>query len=346
MLKGFKSAIKWIAAIVIICVVAVFLASINGLNVSRTVISVNGSEISEEEYKFYVEVMKMQVLSQEGAVDEAAATEFLKNGMVEGKIASDYIKEEALKQVLRNETAVVKAKEAGIKLTEEEINAARSANVDDETLKMYNISKHTYADIMEKTTLVSKYYDELSADGEKFVAGDEEIFAKLDEEYALVQHVLIQNKAEGAQTVDEAYAAEAKKKAEDVLAKAKQGQNFAKLIEEYNEDPGMESNPEGYLITKTGSTLDGQSQMVPSFTQGAFAVKPDEVNPKLVESDYGWHIIKRSKITEANDNYITIMENIESSLKYEKFEEYLDSMTAELNVVKKDNILNRIKVKY
>ena len=33
-------------------------------------------------------------------------------------------------------------------------------------------------------------------------------------------------------------------------------------------------------------------------------------------------------------------------LKYEKFEEYLDSMTAELNVVKKDNILNRIKVKY
>ena len=77
MLKGFKSAIKWIAAIVVICAVFVFLGSINGLNVTRTIITVDGSEITEQEYKFYVEVNKMQVLSEQNLADEDAAKEFL-----------------------------------------------------------------------------------------------------------------------------------------------------------------------------------------------------------------------------------------------------------------------------
>ncbi len=346
MLKGFKSAIKWIAAIVIICVAFGVLMSINGLSVSRTVITVDGSQITEEEYKFYVEVNKMQVLSEQNLADEAAAQEFLKNGTVEGKIASDYIKEEALNQVLRNEIAVVKAKEAGITLTEEERSQARSTEGMDETIKAYGVSKKTYADIMEKSQLINKYYSHvLSNDSEALSVANEDITKKINEDYALVQHVLILNKPEDSEEVDEAYAKEAKAKAEDVLKKALAGENFNNLITEYNEDPGMESSPSGYLISKEGYTLDG-GQMVTEFTQGTFAVNVGEVNPSLVESDYGWHIIKRCEINETHSDYMTLLDNVQGSMENEKFGAYLDAMKDTLDIVKKDNILKKVKVKY
>jgi len=347
LLKGFKSAIKWIAAIVIICVAFGVLMSINGLNVSRTVITVNGSQITEEEYKFYVEVNKMQVLSEQNLADEAAAADFLKNGTVEGKIASDYIKEEALNQALRNEIAVVKAKEAGIALTDEEKNAARATEGMDETIKSYGVSKKTYADIMEKSQLINKYYSHvLSNEAEVLAVANEDITKKLNEDYALVQHVLVMNKPEGSEEVDEAYAKEAKAKAEEVLKKATAGENFANLIKEYNEDPGMESNPQGYLINKAGYTADGQSQMVAEFTEGSFAVSAGEVNPSLVESEYGWHIIKSCEINETNDNYMSLLDSVKGSMENEKFETYLDSMKDSLDIVKKDSILKKVKVKY
>ena len=347
LLKGLKSAIKWIAAIAVIFVVFGVLASINGLNVTRTAITVGGSEITEQEYKFYVEAIKMQVLSEQNLADEAAAADFLKNGMIEGKIASDYIKEKAEEQVLRNEIAVVKAKEAGISLTDEERSAARATEGMEETIKSYGVSKDVYADVMEKSQLVSKYYSHIvSAEPEKFAVANEELTDKINSEYALVQHVLIQNKPEGATEVDEEYAKEAKAKAEDVLKKATSGEIFANLIKDYNEDPGMESSPQGYLINKSGYTADGQGQMVAEFTDGAFAVKPNEVNPSLVESDYGWHIIKRCEITETNENYMSLLESVKSSLEYEKFEDYIDSFKDSIEIVKKDNILKKVSVKY
>lgn len=347
MLKGLKSAIKWIVAILIICVAFVFLGNINGLDVNRTVITVNGSEITEDEYVFYVNAQKFQVLSEEGIPDEVSAKDFLVNGEIDGKPAADYIREEAIKQAVRIETGVVKAHEAGISLTEEEISQARSTDGLEETIKMYGVDKRTYADVMEKSQLVYKYYTTLSEEDDMlFNVTAEELKAGIDAEYALVQHILIQNKPEGATEVDAEYAAEAKKKAEDVLAKVTQGANFFDLVKDYNEDPGMESNPEGYLITKDGYTLDGQSQMVPEFTEGGFAVAVGEVNPKLVESSYGWHIVRRAEITEANANYIQIVQSVESTLSYDKYEEYLDAFESAMNIVKKDGILNKVKVKY
>ena len=45
----------------------------------------------------------------------------------------------------------------------------------------------------------------------------------------------------------------AKKLAEEVLQKAKDGEDFKKLIEKYGWDPGMESSPDGYYINKNTS---------------------------------------------------------------------------------------------
>ncbi len=359
-MKGLKSAIKWIAAIVIICVALVFLASINGLNVSRTVITVAGNEITEAEFKYYVEMAKQTVASEQGIADEAALEDFLKNGEVDGKAAADAIKERALEDIVRTEVAVVLAQKEGVGLSDQEKASARSilTATDAETVnnlkeikKSTGADKYLLADIMEKIYLSDAYYSFVTTQNpDDYVPADEAIAAEMEETYARVKHILIQNQpteqnADGTVPETEGYAEKAKRTAEDVLAKAVAGEDFDALVKEYGEDPGMESTPDGYVINKAGYLLDGSSAMVPEFTKGTFAVKSNEVNPELVESSYGWHIIKRCDITPTHADYATIESNAKTALIYDMYEAYLDEAKKDLEISIKDDIVSKIKVK-
>ena len=360
MLKGLKSAIKWIAAVVIICVVLGFLASINGLSVSRTVITVAGNEITEAEFKYYVEMAKQTIASEQGIADEEALKDFLKNGEVDGKPAADVIKERALEDVIRTEIAVVKATEEKVTLSDEERSAARSviSATDAETVEMLKetkkatgADKYLIADIMEKIYLSNAYYNFVTTQNkEAFTPAEYKVLAEIENSYARVKHVLVQNQPteqneDGTVPDAEGYAEKAKIKAEEVLAKAVAGEDFDALIKEYGEDPGMESTPDGYVIDKTGYLLDGSSAMVPEFTKGTFAVGSNEVNPELVESSYGWHIIKRCDLTPTHADYATIEENAKSIIMYDMFDAYLDEAKASMEINVKENVISKIKVK-
>ncbi len=353
-MKKFGAVIKWVVAIVIICVVAVFLASINGLSVSRTIATVNGNSITEAEYKYCLETIKSEMLTEAGVED----SEEFWNSEIDGKLASEVAKERALDEVIRIAVSVVKADEAGVALSDEEKSYARSIlNANDsetkeqlkEIEKITGADKYQIADILEKSYLSSAYMSYLEQQENSPVAVEEAaVEAYAEEKYAIVKHVLILNTPSNVATDEEvdadAYKAEAKKKAEDVLAKALKGSNFEDLIIDYGEDPGMESSPNGYIIDETGMTLDGSSMMVPEFTKGSFAVKAGEVNPELVESSYGWHIIKRYPI-ENSDNYSMMTYYASADLMIEKFDEYVDSLRDSLKINVNERIINKIKVK-
>lgn len=75
----------------------------------------------------------------------------------------------------------------------------------------------------------------------------------------------------------------AKEKIAGILAKARAGQDFAKLAEENSEAPSA----------STGGELGwfGRGAMVPAFETAAFALKKGEIS-EPVRTEYGWHIIK------------------------------------------------------
>ena len=109
-----------------------------------------------------------------------------------------------------------------------------------------------------------------------------------DDERVAASHVLIQYKGsmraspEVKRTKDEA-----KKLAADVLSKAKKGQDFAGLAKQYSDEPGAKD--------RAGNLGKfGKGQMVKPFSDAAFALKPGQVSD-IVETDFGFHIIKRTE---------------------------------------------------
>ncbi len=74
-----------------------------------------------------------------------------------------------------------------------------------------------------------------------------------------------------------------KKQAEDVLARVKKGDDFAKLASEFSEDGSAAQGGDLGWFTK--------EKMVKEFSEAAFALKPGETSG-LVKSQFGWHLIK------------------------------------------------------
>jgi preprotein translocase subunit SecD len=80
---------------------------------------------------------------------------------------------------------------------------------------------------------------------------------------------------------------ENKKKAQETLDKIKSGEDFDTLAEEFNQDPGTKDTKgdlgfikKGVLVPFDAVLFDGN-------------LKDGEVYPELVETDFGWHIIKK-----------------------------------------------------
>jgi parvulin-like peptidyl-prolyl isomerase len=112
--------------------------------------------------------------------------------------------------------------------------------------------------------------------------------APAPEEQVGASHVLIMYKgsmrapAEVTRTKEEA-----KKLATEIMGKAKKGADFDGLAKQYSDEPGSKTR-----MGKLGKFARGA--MVKPFSDAAFALKPGEIS-NVVETDFGFHVIKRTE---------------------------------------------------
>ncbi|HYG23271.1 MAG TPA: peptidylprolyl isomerase [Verrucomicrobiae bacterium] len=145
--------------------------------------------------------------------------------------------------------------------------------------------------------LKAKMSEELTAEAVvkrelKVEVSDEEVKKYFDEnpgrfekpEMVRAAHVLIgtTDPATRAPLSDEQKAAK-KRVAEDVLKRARAGEDFAKLAKEFSEDPGSKETGGEYTFPK--------GQMVPEFEGAAFSMNTNQISD-LVTTQFGYHIIK------------------------------------------------------
>ncbi len=188
----------------------------------------------------------------------------------------------------------------------------------EEQLALSGYTKESYTDLILQNQLVIKLISHFALNEDGTEMTDEQAEAYLVENSPRVKHILVSN--EGEVNGDK------RALAEQVLSKAKAGEDFDALVAEYGEDPGMESQPDGYILTK--------GQMVPEFEEASYALGIDEISD-IVETTYGYHIIKRYALDPdyIKNNIETTKHNIGSTV----FQEKVNEKIAELEVVKSDN---------
>ena len=102
------------------------------------------------------------------------------------------------------------------------------------------------------------------------------------------QHVLVAYKgADKAPKGVTRSKADAKKRAEEVAAKAKSGSDFSALVAEYSDDPAAKER-QGSVGKFT------REKMAKPFSDAAFALKVDQTS-EPVETPFGFHVIKRNQ---------------------------------------------------
>ncbi len=84
-----------------------------------------------------------------------------------------------------------------------------------------------------------------------------------------------------------------KEKAQKLLERARKGEDFAKLVEDNSEEPGMKETKGEYKFSRAKD--DPRRAMVPEFERAAFGLKAGEISD-LVTTEFGYHIIKLHEI--------------------------------------------------
>ncbi len=291
------------------------LSACGGVDEGPVVMTVGNIEITQSEFEFFLDTYKEQL--DFGAAKKISQEYCEKNNMVlavakaMGVEMSDEVKKEFddyFKQV----------KESYDEYENENGKKGFSAFLKEKNLTEDYISSLVsvsfYAEILNEKLGESEYTDE-----EK-----QEYFKN---HYRRAKHILISttDMNTGA-SLDDEQKAEATKKAEELLNRAKSGENFDSLISEFSEDPGSATNPDGYVFT--------DNEMVIEFQDGVDSIKPGEFT--LVESDYGYHVIQRLALDETPEYFKTeydkVSADLDSIMDSTRFEEQLVAWAEEYGV--------------
>lgn len=323
--RNFKTGNENSVIIVIIAILLVLVAAISGVYIFKdngAIATFDGGKVTKKEYQVYYEMFS-QYLTAYGYDSQSIPGQILQKAAQDKMILTD-------------------AKAAGIKLSKED-----KAKVDeifnsqehiDYFKKNYQFSLDTLKEIYYNDYIIQAYIEKLASeanaeDVENYIKSKYTDGQEIDMNEYDTSHILFKFTKSDGTTMTDDEKAELKTKAEGILAKALAGEDFATLAKENSEDTTA-SDGGKYLMYMDEYTVSAYSDAVAKMQVG-------EVYPELVESTYGYHIIKLNAINEngrvnsetereeyANTLFNTI--TTDKNLKYDedKFKEFVKSIDA------------------
>ncbi|MEO6057017.1 MAG: peptidylprolyl isomerase [Gemmatimonadales bacterium] len=129
----------------------------------------------------------------------------------------------------------------------------------------------------------------------------------------VLQHILFGARAEAPPQERTA----TRTKATATLERIRKGANFDELASQLSEDPGSKAD-NGYLPPSP------KGRFVPAFDSAAWILKPGQVSG-LVETPFGYHIIKRPSLDEARSHLVGFLEE-RAGVRLDSL--YMDSLAA------------------
>ncbi len=346
-----------------IAVAAVLILTIVLLVVNYTannyVAKVGGEKLTKAEYKYFLYNLKNQ-MEQTGNVqkgDKKAEKEFWLNKIGTEK-AEDVLKSRTLDNAWEFKIQYIKAKQAGTSVDKSRLTEVYK-NIDDyvATLGAGMVGKQKFKeenglsvgemkDVVKEQLMVMTFADNTQkavkpTDAQLKEYYDKNSSVKEMVNTATVRHVLILTKKDDKDMTAEEKKA-AKKKAEEILAKAKAGQKMEDLVKQYSEDPGAKENAGIYEFNKSGLLKNSQQgeSVVSQFPDWAFKAKVNDIS--LVETEYGYHIVKLEKLSTFED----AKEDVRTQYRETEYKKSVDSWKKDkqYTIAKNTNAYNSITV--
>lgn len=313
----------------------------------NNIVSINGQQVSIEEFKLILSMIKSD-MEMQGVIDF--------DMIIGAKKAIDLAKEGTLNAITQYKLENQKAIEKDVTLNDLEISKIDDtvntiAYINPQILeeiknKEYSINNVRNAFIQFniankfKQKTLNDFMNTLNVTNKEafdYYNTNKELY-RVNQEVVRVKHILVRTIDDKNNLLSDQEGI--KKKAQDILAKAKSGVNFAALAKEYSEDTGSKNNGGEYIFSK--------GKMVKEFEDASFALKPNEICG-LVKTVYGYHIIKLEEKVEKGQiiSFAALKDNIKLNLKQQKVLQHYNEMIKDLvknaQIIKNDKLYNSIK---
>lgn len=237
---------------------------------NSAVAEVNGYVITREEFDKSFDLIKASYESQYGTD--------IWNTDMDGKKFIDYVKEQVVEKLILDRLILEDAQKQGIEVTQQEVDQEIKDTKDyfgerfQDILTAQKMSEEQFVEEVRQVLIISKYREKVV---ESVTVPAEDIRKYYDEnpkefknDTVKASHILL----------------DTREKAEEVLAKAKAGEDFGALAEKFSVEPGVDT-------TKGDLGEFGYGMMVQPFEEAAFALNEGEISD-IVETQFGFHIIK------------------------------------------------------
>lgn len=241
----------------------------------------------------------------------------------EGETLEENIKETVLARVAKIKAMNLLAAERGITLDETQTKQAQAAAAEYYTsltaqeVSALGVTEELIQQMYEEYALAGKVYEYLIADINPEISDDEA-------RTITVQQILIKTYSLNENGERVPYSTQAKqeayRRALEAQQRAKAGEDFTSLIAEYNEAD------EATLSFGKGAYQD-------AFEEAAFNLGTDEISG-VVETDYGYHIIKCISTfdrDETDRNKVTIVEQRRKEVFEEQYSAFVEGLTRNMN---------------
>lgn len=289
------------------------LVSINMVACSnKAVAKINDVEVSKEEYK-----KTEDFLYATGYVEKDE-----KN--------SDEINNDILSFIIDNEVAYQEAQKENIKVKGSDVNekveqlkeTLETNTTYKEKLESAGITEDFLKEQVKKDLTVAKYKENFIKD---IKVTDKEMEAyynnnkeQFNVEEVKASQILISTLDEDNKEVSKEQKEKLKEKAQSILDKVNNNEDFASLAKKYSDDKnsGKDGGNLGYFA-KNEKNIE--------FTKEVFKLDTNQVS-KLIETSYGYHIVKVTDKTTVTKSLEDSKDDIKAKILNEKYTKHIDSL--------------------
>ena len=232
--------------------------------------------------------------------------------------------------IIDNEVAYQDAQRENIKVEDKDINekyedlkeTLKSSSAYKAKLDEVGVNDDFLKSQVKKDLIVSKYKENFM---KNIKINDNEIKTYYDnhkdeftKEEVRASQILISTLDDNNNVVNQEQKEKLKDKAEDILEKLKNNEDFAILAKEYSDDKnsGKDGGDLGYF-SKEDKNID--------FTNPVFKLEKDQLSD-IIETEYGYHIVKVTDNKSVTKTLEESKEDIKNKILNQKYTQHIDSL--------------------